>query len=87
MVGKAKHNKGGSETGKYPPCQEEWQHLSTSLMQNAPTHWKRDPHHLWRGAFIPSIRNDEDEIMKKPEMTARAWGHDPQETGGVAWTP
>ena len=22
-VGKAKHNKGGSQMGKYPPCQEE----------------------------------------------------------------
>ena len=29
---------GGSEMGKYPPCQEEQQCLSTSLMWNAPTH-------------------------------------------------
>ena len=45
-VDKTKQNKGGSEMGKYPLCQEEWQHLSTSLMQNAPSHWKRDPRHL-----------------------------------------
>ena len=42
-VGKAKQ--GGSEMGKYPPCQEEWQYLSTSMMWNTPTHQKRDPHH------------------------------------------
>ena len=45
-IAKAKHNKGVSEMGKYPLCQEEWQHLSTSLMQNAPTHQKRDSHCL-----------------------------------------
>ena len=46
MVEKAKHNKGGSEMGKYPHVKRNDQHLSTFLMQNAPTHQKRTPGYL-----------------------------------------
>ena len=84
-VGKAKQ-KGGSEMGKYPPCQKEWWHQSASLMWNTPAHQKKNPHCLWRGGFIPYIHKEEKpNLAKEPELTAGAWGHAPQMKRGYSW--
>ena len=51
---------GGSEMGKYPCIGEREELASSSLMQNTPTHRKRDPHYPMRGGFIPSIKDDKE---------------------------
>ena len=87
MVGKAKHNEGGSEMGKYAPCQEEWQHLYTFQMWNAPTH-QRGTLTTCRGvASYPPLEMTKTKIMKKLELTATAQGHAPPKQVGARGTP
>ena len=83
------NKKGGSEMSKNPLCQEEWQCQSASLMQNTPTHQKRDSCCPWRGGFIPSIHKEEKtKLAKKLESISRAWGCAPQmKKGGTLDNP
>ena len=82
---------GGSEMGKYTLCQvlrnENCYNnaLSTSLMQNTPTHQKRDPYLPIQGSLY--TLHWRWWKTKKPELTARAWGHAPQRKKGEGQPP
>ena len=87
MVGKAKHKMGGVKQVSNLCVKRNDNTCPTSLMWNAPTHQKTDPHCLLRGGFILSTRNNEYEKERNWNWQTEYEDVLLQETGGVWMRP